>query len=98
MKAIVYRCIDALLRNECRGINHKRMERIWKQEELNVLKKQHKRERLWLTDGRPLRILVIINEYTRECLSIYFACRIRHQDVLDKLYESFIGRGTEEGI
>ena len=46
------------------------------------------------TDGRPVRILAIIDEYTRECLSLYVARRIKHQDVLDQLYELFIDRGT----
>lgn len=46
------------------------------------------------SDGRPVRILAIIDEYTRECLSLHVARRIRHQDVLDNLYELFINRGT----
>ncbi len=50
------------------------------------------------SDGRPLRILVIIDEYTRECLSMYAARRIRSQDVLDQLYEVFLTRGTPEYI
>ncbi len=50
------------------------------------------------SDGRPVRMLVIIDEYTRECLSIYAARRIRHQDVLDQLYELFLRRGTPEHI
>jgi putative transposase len=48
------------------------------------------------SDGRPIRILAIIDEYTRECLSLHAARRIRHQDVLDNLYELFINRGTPE--
>ena len=50
------------------------------------------------TDGRPVRILAIIDEFTRECLSLYVARRIRHQDVLDNLYEVFIHQGTPEYI
>ena len=50
------------------------------------------------TDGRPVRILAIIDEYTRECLSLYVARRIKHQDVLDNLYELFIRRGIPEYI
>jgi putative transposase len=50
------------------------------------------------SDGRPLRILVIIDEYTRECLSMYVARRIRSQDVLDQLYELFLTRGKPEYI
>lgn len=49
-------------------------------------------------EGRLLRILVIMDEYTRECLSIYTARRVRHQDVLDQLYELFLRRGTPEYI
>jgi putative transposase len=119
-----YRRITALLRNEGWQVNHKRVERIWRQEGLKVPKKQPKRGRLWLrdgscirlrpekkdhvwsydfamirtTDGKPIRILVIIDEYTRECLSLLVARRIRSQDVLDQLYELFIRRGIPEYI
>lgn len=50
------------------------------------------------TDGRPLRTLVIIDEHTRECLSMHVSRRISSQDVLDQLYELFISRGTPEYI
>jgi putative transposase len=50
------------------------------------------------SDGRPLRILVIIDEFTRECLAMYVARRIKSQDVLDQLYELFLSRGTPEHI
>ena len=92
-----YRRITALLNNEYQwGVNHKRVERIWRKEGLKVPKKQPKRKRLWINDGscirlRPeykdhvwsydfvtartdegkaFRMLNIIDEYTRECLSI----------------------------
>ena len=50
------------------------------------------------TDGRTVRILVIIDEYTRECLSMHVARSIKHQDVLDQLYELFLRRGIPEHI
>jgi transposase InsO family protein len=50
------------------------------------------------TDGRPLRILTIMDEYTRECLCIYAARRIRSQDVLEQLAHLFIHRGIPEHI
>ena len=50
------------------------------------------------TDGRALRILAIIDEFTRECLSLSTARRIRSQDVLDQLYDLFISRGVPEHI
>ena len=55
-----YRRITALLRRDGWIVNHKRVERIWRQEGLKVPKRQPKRRRLWLNDGscvrlRPLR-------------------------------------------
>jgi hypothetical protein len=77
-------------------VNFKRVHRIWKEEHMQVPKKQRKRRRLlgasangcvrhrathrnhvwsydFLTerteDGRHLRILVVIDEFTRECLA-----------------------------
>ena len=50
------------------------------------------------SDGRPLRILVIIDEYTRECLSMYVSRRIRSEDVLEQLFELFLRRGVPEHI
>jgi transposase InsO family protein len=46
-----YRRITALLREDGWFVNHKRVERIWRQEGLKVPKKQPKRSRLWLNDG-----------------------------------------------
>ncbi len=49
-------------------------------------------------DGRALKILNIIDEYTRECLAILVARRIRNQDVIDLLFHLFIFRATPEYI
>ena len=51
-----YRRITALLRAEGWGVNHKRVERIWRQEGLKVPQKQPKRKRLWLNDGSCIRL------------------------------------------
>jgi putative transposase len=51
-----YRRITAMLRLEGWAVNHKRVERIWKQEGLKVPKKQPKRGRLWLNDGSCVRL------------------------------------------
>ena len=45
-----------MLRNEGIQINHKRVERIWRQEGLKLPKKQVKKRRLWLTDGSCIRL------------------------------------------
>jgi len=49
-------------------------------------------------DGRPFRILNIIDEYTRECLATYVARRIRSQDVIFVLADLFIEHGTPTHI
>ena len=51
-----YRRITGLLRNTGWQVNHKRVERIWRQEGLKVPKKQPKRGRLWLSDGSCVRL------------------------------------------
>ena len=51
-----YRRITALLWQEGWQVNHKRVERIWRQEGLKVPKKQPKRGRLWLNDGSCIRL------------------------------------------
>ena len=37
-------------------MNHKRVERIWRQEGLKVSEKQQKRRRLWLNDTSSIRL------------------------------------------
>ncbi len=115
-----YRRITALLRREGWGVNHKRVERIWRREGLKVPRRQPKRGRLWLGDGscvrrraeyrdhvwsydfvfdrthdgRPLRMLTIVDEYTRECLAIDVERGLRSENVLDRLSDLFLVRGT----
>jgi transposase InsO family protein len=115
-----YRRITALLKQEGYQVNHKRVERIWRQEGLKVPKKQPKRGRLWLNDGscvrqraeypnhlwsydfaferthdgRRVRILAIIDEYTRECLALDVARRMTSEDVIYRLGQLFVERGV----
>ncbi|NQY41717.1 MAG: IS3 family transposase [Henriciella sp.] len=112
--------ITALLKREGWTVNHKRVERIWRQEGLKVPRRQPKRGRLWLndgscvrlrpehrdhvwaydfvqtrtTDGRPLRMLVVVDEYTRECLAIDVARTLRSDDVLERLAWLMATRGV----
>ncbi len=51
-----YRRITALLNERGWQVNHKRVERIWRQEGLKVPQKQPKRGRLWLNDGSCIRL------------------------------------------
>jgi len=49
-------------------------------------------------DGRSIRLLTLIDEYTRECLSIDVARKISAVDVVERLADLFIYRGTPEYI
>ena len=119
-----YRRITDLLHAEGWRVNHKRVERIWRQEGLKVPKRQPKRGRLWLNDGscirlrpqhkghvwsydfladrtedgRPLRMLTVMDEYTRECLAIDVERHLTSEDVLERLANLFVVRGTPEFI
>jgi transposase InsO family protein len=112
--------ITGLLRGEGWRVNHKRVERIWREEGLKVPKKQRRRRRLWnengstlrlrpeykdhvwsydfvadrTTDGRPLKMLTLIDEYTRECLAIHVERQLKSDGVMEVLTEVFLRRGT----
>jgi len=49
-------------------------------------------------DGRMLKILVVIDEYTRECLALHASRSIRGEDVRDTLRTICMGRGLPEHI
>jgi putative transposase len=119
-----YRPITTFLKAEGWRVNHKHVERIWREEGLKVPQKQPRKRRLWLNDGscirlraehpnhvwsydfvadrtsegRPIRMLNIIDEYTRECLVIHVARKITAYDVLEQLADLFILRGTPQFI
>jgi putative transposase len=119
-----YRRITALLRRDGWQVNHKRVERIWRQEGLKVPQKQSKRGRLWLNEGscvrlrpthrnhvwsydfvadrthggRAIKILTLIDEYTRESLAIVVARKIKSDDVLHCLTDLFVKHGPPEHI
>ncbi len=119
-----YRRITALLRREGWRTNHKRVERIWRQQGLKVPKRQPKRGRLWLNngscvrlrplykdhvwsydfihdrtrDGRTVRILTVIDEYSRECLALKPGRYLKAGDVLEVLDDLFIRRGIPDHI
>jgi len=49
-------------------------------------------------DGRPFRILTMLDEYTRECVASVVARRIRSQDIRVILAELFLSRGIPTHI
>jgi transposase InsO family protein len=119
-----YRRITAMLRRDGWRVNHKRVERIWRQEGLKVPSKQPKRGRIWLndgscvrlrpqwtdhvwsydfvhdrtSDGRGLRMMTVLDEYSRECLAIRVGRSLSSEDVLAVLDDLFVRRGIPEHI
>lgn len=115
-----YKRITALLRTDGWRVNHKRVERIWREEGLKVPKRQKKRSRLYLNDGscirlrpcwpnhvwsydfvadrlsngRKIRMLTVLDEFTRKCLAIKVGYNLKSDDVLDVLSDLF----QEEGL
>ena len=49
-------------------------------------------------DGRSLRLLTLIDEYTRECLAIRVARRLGSQEVIETLAEVMVWRGIPEHL
>ena len=49
-------------------------------------------------DGRPLKILTVVDEYSRECLALVVARRLRATDVLETLAGLFVTHGVPAHI
>jgi len=119
-----YRRITALVRGEGNRVNHKRVQRIWRQEGLKVPQKQPKRGRLFLEngsiirqrplyknhvwsydfvmdrtyDGRPIKMLNVIDEFSRECMAIKVKRKMNSHDVLECLADLFLAYGAPSFI
>ncbi len=50
------------------------------------------------TDGRPIRMLTLVDEYTRESLAIKVERRLKTYEVIEQLAELFIERGAPDYI
>jgi len=51
-----YRMITSMLRNDGEIVNHKKVERIWREEGLKLPQKQPQKRRLWLADSSCVRL------------------------------------------
>ena len=75
--------------------------RLWLNDGSCVRKRAEYPNHLWsydfalerTQDGRPIRILALIDEYTRECLALDVSCRLTSEDVLYRLGQLFVQRG-----
>jgi putative transposase len=115
-----YRFITAKLHQEGWRVNHKRVQRIWQKECLQVpyrrkrkksqgssenacyVKKAEYINHVWTydfiddrtEDGRKLKFLTVLDEYTRESLAIEVGRSITSKDVISVLEYLFIVRGV----
>ena len=110
--------MTALIRRQGLPVNHKRIERIWRQEALSVPLRKRRRKRrspslerpkeatrpneVWSYDfisdktelGQKLKMLTVVDEFSRECLEIRVEKRMRSGKVLETLDELMTERGT----
>ncbi|MGI9481366.1 MAG: IS3 family transposase [Hyphomicrobiales bacterium] len=119
-----YRKIAALLRIEGWKVNLKKIERLWREEGLQLPERHKKRKRLYhkdssvirlrpqypnhiwsvdfvhdrLSNGRPYKMLTVLDEYTREALCVVARLRMNSDDVLEALYPLLLERGKPEYI
>ena len=117
-----YRKIHELLQTEGLLINHKKVERIWREEGLQLPARHKRRKRLYhhnasiirlrpyypnhvwsidfvhdkLSNGRPYKMLTVLDEYTREALAVTVAHKMGSSDVLEALYPLLLKRGKPE--
>lgn len=107
-----YRRIWALLRREGWVVNHKRVQRLWQQAQLQVRKPRRRRRiahpkqlptqatypgQVWTYDmvhdacwnGAKLKVLPIVDEFTRECLAIEVATSLPAARVITVLARLF---------
>jgi transposase InsO family protein len=105
-------------------VNHKKVERLWREEGLQFPHRHKKRKRLYhhdssvirlrpkypnhvwaidfahdkLSNGRPYKMLTVLDEYTREALCVTGAPKMGSADVLEALYPLLLERGKPEYI
>ena len=117
-----YRKIGELLRAEGWAINHKKVERIWREEGLQLPHRHKRRRRLYhhdasiirlrplypnhiwsidfvhdkLSNGRSYKMLTVLDEYTREALSVIVATSMGSAEVLEALYPLLLRRGNPD--
>jgi putative transposase len=117
-----YRKVGELLRSEGWTVNHKKVERIWREEGLQLPQRHRRRKRLYhhdasvirlrpqypnhvwsidvvhdrLSNGRPYKMLTVLDEYTREALCVKVATRMGSAEVLEALYPLLLRRGKPD--
>ena len=100
--------IERLWRREGLKVPQKQPKRgrLWLNDGSCVRLRPARRDHVWAYDfvherthdGKALRLLTIVDEYTRECLAIDVARKLNSENVLERLAELFVNRGVPEHI
>ncbi len=80
--------------------------RLWLNDGSCIRLRAERKDHVWAYDflyhrtheGRPFRLLAIVDEYTRECLAIEVERKLDSEKVLEQLGELFVQRGIPEHI
>lgn len=80
--------------------------RLWLDENSCVRLRPQHRNHVWsydfvmtrTHDGRAVKVLTLMDEYTRECLALTVGRKLTSQDVIEQLADLFITRGLPEHI
>jgi putative transposase len=80
--------------------------RLWLNDDSCIRLRPEHKDHVWsydfvtarTSDGRIFKILILIDEYTGECLAILVDLRITSEDVINQLYTLFLLGGVPEHI
>ena len=100
--------VERLWRREGLKVPQKQPERgrLWLTDGSCLRRRSEHRHHVWAYDfvaerthdGRPLKILTVVDEYSRECLALVVARRLRAADVLETLADLFVRHGAPAHI
>ena len=103
-----HRRVERIWRREGLKVPRKQPKRgrLWLNDGSCVRLRPQHRDHVWAYDfvmtrthdGRAVRMLTLVDEYTRECLAIDVARRLNSEDVLERLAWLFVTRGVPEHI
>jgi transposase InsO family protein len=111
--------VDAIFEFDAAAANHKKVERLWREEGLQLPRRHKKHKRLYhhdssvirrrphyanhiwsidfvhdrLSNDRPYKMLIVLDEYTHEALSVTVGTKMGANEVLEALYPLLLERG-----
>ena len=100
--------IEAIWKREGLQVPKKqpRRGRLWMNDGSCIRLRPERRDHVWAYDfvaaqthdGRKLRLLTLVDEFSRECLAIDVARKLNSEDVLERLSWLFVTRGVPDHI